>query len=499
MTAISIAPLRNKNGEGEVYSRFPETEAKLAELCVLSEPQIIARCAVDEPESPEYIPSECLVYLIREYRSKELDASAKAVFDALVGRVLAGLPKSESLDGEKERLNHSNFRDEVRYRFIAMLAQDRQQYDPRLDIFEIRFQKGLKALPGFNQGTIPRSSQRPACPPPDGLVEGGEGRALDLLKIGHEEEQECLFYVAMSRAKDRLFLYAPTQKSNGNKWGLSPYLNRLVAGLGQQRAIASRPFPEAPEEANINLVIDGGLHFHGEQIRLYGKCPRRFFYTHVLQIGGRRASTAFMKLHEAVRTVYKAVVDGAASINDEKQLNERVDAAFAEQGLEDHGYTKEYRAFALPMLKFFASSRDGKTAEKPTALSIVFDNERIIVMPDDVLVDGDGKRTFRRVKTGHHSASHAEDLDSAALIMAAKQAFPDATVELMHLADRKSEVITLTNKKLEKRKDDIGSFLKGIRLGQFPAMPSSRTCPGCPAFFVCGSTPQGTLERKFWK
>jgi len=329
------------------------------------------------------------------------------------------------------------------------------------------------------------------------MVEGGDGRSLDLLKIGHEEEQECLFYVAMSRARDRLFAYAPIKKSNGTKWGLSSYLGRLASAITQSQATVSRPLPEAPEEANINLVVDGGLSFHGEQMRLYGKCPRRFFYTYVLQIGGRRTSTAFMHMHEAVRTVYKAVIEGTASINDPTQLNERVEAAFADHGLADHGYVKEYRAFALPMLRFFAAIREGHTAEKPTALSLVFDNERIIVMPDDVLIRADGKRTFRRVKTGHHSASHADDVDSAALIMAAKQAFPDATVELVYLSDQKSEALNMTSKKLDNRKEVLGSFLKSIRLGQFPANPSSRICPGCPAFYVCGSTPKGTLEKKF--
>ena len=118
-------------------------------------------------------------------------------------------------------------------------------------------------------------------------------------------------------------------------------------------------------------------------------------------------------------------------------------------------------------------------------------------MPDDVLVDTKGKRTFRRVRTGHHSASDAEDFDSAALIIAAQQAFPDATVELLHLADQKLEELGMTSRKLENRKNDITSFLKGIRMGQFRAEPSSRVCPGCPAFFVCGSTPQGKLQKKF--
>jgi hypothetical protein len=161
MTATSITPLRNKDGDGKVYSRLPETEAKLAELCSLSEGEIIARCGVEEADAPEYIPSECLIYLIREYRSKSLDPGAEAIVTALLRRVLAGLPAAQSVDGTMERLLHSNYRDEVRYRFIALLANDRQQYDPKLDIFEIRFQKALAALRVCAYRKVRRKENRP--------------------------------------------------------------------------------------------------------------------------------------------------------------------------------------------------------------------------------------------------------------------------------------------------------------------------------------------------
>ncbi|MGA2241147.1 MAG: UvrD-helicase domain-containing protein [Verrucomicrobiota bacterium] len=405
-----------------------------------------------------------------------------------------GLPIMRTMDRVRRLLRLGDDRD------LRQLPAAAQSIDA-VRLMTIHGSKGLEFpvvhLPSFNQGTIPRSAQPSACPPPDGMVEGGAGRSLDLLRIGQEEEQECLFYVAMSRAGDRFFAYAPIKMANGRKWGLSSYLNRLGTTVLQSTATASRPLPAAPEETNVNLVIDGGMNFHGEQMKLYEKCPRRFFYTHVFQIGGRRTATPFMQMHEAVRTVYKAVIDGTASINDPNQLNERIAAAFAQHGLAAHGYVNEYRAFALPMLRFFAAIREGHTAEKPTALSLTFGNERILVMPDDVLVKSDGRRTFRRVKTGHHSSSHSEDVDSAALMMAAKQAFPDAVVELVYLSDQKSEALTMSNTMLDNRKKKLDNFLKGIRLGEFPAKPSSRTCPACPAFFVCGSTPQGVLQKKF--
>jgi hypothetical protein len=149
------------------------------------------------------------------------------------------------------------------------------------------------------------------------------------------------------------------------------------------------------------------------------------------------------------------------------------------------------------MVRYFTSLREGHTPVPPTALSLAFNGERVIVLPDDVLIKPDGRKTVRRVKTGHHSASCAEDVEAAALLLAAKQAFPDATVELIFLSDQMAEALSLTPTKLQNRKVKLDNFLRDIRLGRFPANPSSHSCPGCPAFFVCGPTPAGTLPKKF--
>jgi len=218
---------------------------------------------------------------------------------------------------------------------------------------------------------------------------------------------------------------------------------------------------------------------------------------HILQIGGRRKATAFMQMHEAVRTVFKDVIDGNANIKNAEELNRRISDAFAAHGLADHGYVNEYKAFAVPMLRYFAALRENHTPEPPMALSLTFDDEQIIVRPDDVLIKADGRRTFRRVKTGHQRSGDGEDVDAAALMMAAHQAFPDATVELIYLSDQKAQPLTMSATKLQNRREKLREFLKSIRAGHFPANPSPRVCPNCPAFFICGPTPSGVLQRKF--
>ena len=149
------------------------------------------------------------------------------------------------------------------------------------------------------------------------------------------------------------------------------------------------------------------------------------------------------------------------------------------------------------MIRYFLSIREGQTYEAPTAVKLAFGEEEIIVRPDDVLVRPDGHRTLRRVRTGHLRKTEAKDVGAAAFVLAAQQAFPEATVELVYLSDEVSQPLTLSAKELKNRRDKLADFLGAIRLGRFPAEPSVRTCPGCPAFFVCGPTPPGVLQKKF--
>lgn len=351
-------------------------------------------------------------------------------------------------------------------------------------------------VPGLNADTIPRTPPAPPCPAPDGMIGGGGGNALEIFRSGQAEEQECLFYVALSRARDRLFLYAPTRKSNGNNRPTSPFLERLGPSLARRSIVPSRALPPAPEAGDIALVVDGGLRFSAPQIALYEACPRRFFYTHVLQVGGRRTATAFMRLHDAVRTVVEELVGGEGPAADE-DLERRVGGALAAQGLADHGYRAEYQSLALTMVRFFVAIRDGYTPEAPAVLSLTFGDERIIVRPDDVLVRPDGGRTLRRVRTGHHRLAESKDVGAAAFVLAARQAFPEAVVELVHLSDGAARPLPLSPKELQNRREKLAGFLQDIRLGRFPAEVSPRTCPNCPAFFICGPKPAGALRRKF--
>jgi superfamily I DNA/RNA helicase len=404
-----------------------------------------------------------------------------------------GLPITRLLDRVRRLVRLGDDRD------LRQLPAAAQHLDA-VRLMTIHGAKGLEFgavhIPGLNSDTMPRVPPAPTCPAPDGMIAGAEGDALDAFRAGQAEEQECLFYVGQSRARDRLILYAPTEKSNGHNRPLSPFLDRLGGFLARRSVLPARPLPVAAEARGIDLIVDGQLRFSAPQIALYESCPRRFFYTHVLQVGGRRTATAFMHLHEAVRSVVEAVIASDEPLS-EQALQDRTDAALAGEGLAEHGYRADFRDLALTMLRFFLNNRAGAAPEPPVALSLNFGREEILVRPDEVLVRPDGKRAVRRVRTGHMRSTDAKDVGAAALMLAVKQAFPGAVAELVYLSDGEIHSISLSDRELKGRKDKLATFLGDIRSGRFPAEVSFRTCPNCPAFFICGQTPEGPLKKSF--
>ena len=352
-------------------------------------------------------------------------------------------------------------------------------------------------LPGLNADTLPKASRQPACPPPNEMVEGAEGSVEDALKAGHEAEQECLFYVALSRARDRLMLYAPTKKSNGTNRPISPFAKAIESQLAMSQIASRGPVEKDSEDEMVELTFDGKLSLDSHKMALYEKCPRRFLYTHILQIGGRRTETAFMQMHEAVRYVVKGVIAGEMLIGSKEDLDRGITKAFEETGLAAHGYATDYRALATQMLQFFVASRRGHTVEHPAPLRLSIGQDEMIVQPDDVLIDADGKRTLRSIRTGHKPADEEDDVGMAVFLTAVQKAFPGAVVELVYLADQTVEPLNLSPKKLVKRQDKLLGYLQSIRSGHFPYATSAHTCAKCPGFFVCGPTPSGPLRRTF--
>jgi hypothetical protein len=143
----SIAPLRKTSRSGKLYLRPKEILAKLEEITLLPRREIAVRCQILEPENPKYVPSECLVYLVREYRSQPMDECSEVLFKTLLERFEKGILKFGSELAATESLVESNIRDEAVSKFLVLLGQDRTvEYQTRLDFFEVRFNKCVAGI-----------------------------------------------------------------------------------------------------------------------------------------------------------------------------------------------------------------------------------------------------------------------------------------------------------------------------------------------------------------
>lgn len=370
-------------------------------------------------------------------------------------------------------------------------------------LMTIHGSKGLEFksvhLPGLNRDTLPGNAKAPACLPPEGVIAGVTGDVKEALIAGDEEERDCLFYVATSRARDRLVLYAVTARTDGANRPLSPFLDRLGPGIHRHSPTLVRDLGVAPEDAAVALTITGPILLRDSQISMLDKdkCRRRFFYTHILGIGGRRTESDFMRMHEAARTVVRTIVQGAVDPTDAILLRSAVETACDDHGLQTGGSLDALRAYAHELAASFGRARAEHRPEPLTPLVLRVGTDEIAFRADDILIATDGRRIFRRVRTGVYRKSDTEDLAVATTLLAIADNSPGAVAEVVHLSSNQVTPLALTPLVLGRRRTLLEKAMIDIRAGAFPTDPKQRVCPGCPAFFICGPVPSGPLTKIF--
>jgi superfamily I DNA/RNA helicase len=367
-------------------------------------------------------------------------------------------------------------------------------------LMTIHGSKGLEFpvvhFPGLTADTLPRSPNMVrGCAPPDGMVAGAAGSGLDVLKTGHVEEQECLFFVALSRARDRLILYSPTKTANGRNRSRSPFIDRLGTSIDCRYIAPSFALPPAAEDLPIPIELDDRLSVTEHQLGLFQRCPRRFLYTHLIEVGGRRTETAFMKMHTAIQHVVDWLTSEIAVTPSGAEIDARLAGVWDTLGPGEHGYSAEFRRIARTLIGYFIGTRTGFTRSAPEELRLAIAGGEIIIRPDEVLTDAGGRKVVRRVRTGHRTSKEGDDVAAATFKIAAGNAMPGCVVELVHLADGAITPVDMSPKVLANRQTTATDILARIRDGRFPTDPG-RTCPRCPAFFICGPVPAGTLPKK---
>jgi DNA helicase-2/ATP-dependent DNA helicase PcrA len=384
-------------------------------------------------------------------------------------------------------------------RRLEIFAEDRQlrqfpAWAMHLDavrLLTIHASKGLEFaavyLPGLNRGTFPASRQWQPCPPPVGMLTCSE-------RDEHSEEEECLFFVALSRARDVLCL--SHARRNGERNSAPSELFALVEScLPTPVDYACPPdeHPEARDVSAVNPAPDILPTFDVGPLEQYLRCPRQYYYQRVLELRGRALDSGYVQFHRCVYGVLSWLQDQRAlgQLIGEADAHAQLAVLWEEKGPRDHPYETMYREQAALLVA--RAVRWATAAEPPSvqeAWEVPLLYGRVRFTPDMIEVadhDTNASVVVRRLRTGRVGSSEREKNIYALYHRGAELAFPTAQrkIQVISLSSDRVGEIPLSQRAVETRLNRYDAAMAGILRADFPARPQERECPRCPYYFIC--------------
>ncbi|WP_434668036.1 ATP-dependent helicase [Paraburkholderia sp. A3BS-1L] len=355
-------------------------------------------------------------------------------------------------------------------------------------------------LPGLSKASVPANRQADRCPPPDGMIAGYEGlSAKEAREASHNDEEECLFFVALSRARRRLHLYrSETQKTQAR--AASPYLQRL----GQHvKTVMAAPFtsgiaPPAVEQPRVRWPTQ--LIVSQAWLRAYSNCPRRFFYSYVIGIQTAQRNSAFARTHDCIHRLIDWVSERPElGPSDEATVAAEFERLWSERGPTGHAYAARYNALAHRMARQLLAFKVGAAVSAAKDIDVPFPSSAtsVRVKSHDVIRTGTGSSVIRYVLTKRIPKSEDDALDATMHHLAGRKQYGAGySVEVVSLTTSERRILETSDKKLKTRSENFGQMLSSMRQCEFPVSRDEMRCPRCPHFFVCDAFPEGEIDPK---
>jgi DNA helicase II / ATP-dependent DNA helicase PcrA len=358
-------------------------------------------------------------------------------------------------------------------------------------IMTVHASKGLEFkavyIPSLSKGNIPNSMNRDLCKPPDGLLSETDPN-------WRGEEEECLFFVAMSRAREHLYLSRPLRKSGKNS-NPSDFLAKISSSLPDVLNVTatwtSQPDAEAFKGFERPHSLDDPV-YRPSQLELYLKCPLSYFYQNVVGLSGKRDDTAYLQFHRTVHNTLgrlKAARDGGVELTD-NLATAAFEKEWSEKGPVDHFLAVLYEASARQMVANALARMQEPAGTIITAYELQLGGGKVALEFDLAELGGvPALLRIQRFRTGRPTASESNRDVYALYISAAKEISGDAEfrVETLYLRDNSVHPVPMTERVRKNRVEGYESAMKGIAAGEFFPVESEFECPRCAHYFICPS------------
>jgi hypothetical protein len=343
-------------------------------------------------------------------------------------------------------------------------------------------------LPGMTRGRVPLQYRGIRCPPPDGMVE--EANAMtgrEYHRAIHAAEEECLYFVAASRARKHLRHYGLTERP-------SDFTSKISPPLEIKRGSPELPLPAGAANNWSVAVAPGTGVLNADELSRFDRCPRRFLYTYVLDLVGRQRETPFVRAHDCVYATIRAAKEHDKA-RDKAWLLDQLDTVWKERGPREL-YEDDYRRIAEQTVEHFHAACVGLDLQKVETLVIDLIHAKVEVNPDQIAKRPDGTMLLRRIRTGKAASEEEDEWIYTLYHEAAAERYGRGNfeVEAIHLTGNTRMRIAPTTKKMKNRMDKAGAAAANIRAGAFPPAPDAFGCPRCPHFFYCPALPEGVVQ-----
>src|SRR5229473_3980497 len=354
---------------------------------------------------------------------------------------------------------------------------------------------------------------------------------VELMKEGgpaeqfHIQEERRLFYVALTRAEERLTITTVTEKKGKvpvfiedivmepaiKRQDVRQIMPKLPPGGKEDRAPEdnwedAQLFSAAAEPAKIfSRIADWAEEFHppsAEPLTLspsalsgYRTCPQKYLFGYLwsLREGPKAAMTFGAVMHTTIKRYVEQLRKGVKLPFDEVQ---RIfETEWNSKGFQDQYQEEEYKKDGLEQLRAFHA---GMMAELPQALmqekafELPLDNNVIIKGRIDQINSLGNKREVEIVdyKTGRpkKDADAKRDLQLSLYALAVKEILELEPARLVfhYLQDNQRQETTRDAKQLDEAQKIVQDAAADIRAGEFPTKRGfiCRNCayrPICPA------------------
>jgi superfamily I DNA/RNA helicase/CRISPR/Cas system-associated exonuclease Cas4 (RecB family) len=353
-----------------------------------------------------------------------------------------------------------------------------------LRLLTVHRSKGLEFdavfLPYLAEGDFPQRKQGESVLAPKALTDSQGDR--------HYEEEECLFFVASSRARQALYMSRSEKYTAVHTAQPSRFLNGLGEFLPSPvRVPEVHGYEDVPHAQGPDID-----EFDISQIARYKRCPRQFYYKDLLGLEGTRRYTNAAHAFDSV--VQQTVADLQIARKSRSVVTEEVAIATLEvhwvlAEMDSRPYSKIYRRKAEDVIRTFVRRTAASSDEVVSAtLKCSLENGVILVRPKhlEVSINGVLIREFTAGRASTAATPRVHDSD-VVMVIAAEQNFKGAEVRIVrtHLGSDDDRTVTVSPHLKSSRKRELESTLRKIAEGRFGARPDPRECPKCRYFNIC--------------